>query len=166
MTGKGIPAEEFELPSEDERKERLRRYIKLYRNEGIRLVPLKPKSKQPLVKWSELRDKPLDDQEVEGWFRSFADFGLAAICGRPSGGLVVIDFDDSKAFDRFMNGLVEKDLIVRTWTVETARGFHVYFRLPDELIDGIRNKQLSTGVELKADGGLATLPPSIHESGH
>ena len=51
-------------------------------------------------------------------------------------------------------------------TVEaiTARGRHVYFKWPEEVVRNSASK-IGTHIDIRGDGGYVLCPPSIHPSG-
>ena len=51
-------------------------------------------------------------------------------------------------------------------TVEaiTARGRHVYFKIPGERVPNSASK-IAPGIDVRGDGGYVLAPPSIHPSG-
>jgi len=80
-----------------------------------------------------------------------------------SGNLVVLDFDSRDKFLDYCTLLQDKfniDLFNYIRVVTTARGNHVYFRLPTA-IKSLKFPQL----DVKAEGGYVMAPPSIHPSG-
>jgi hypothetical protein len=83
--------------------------------------------------------------------------GLAVVLGSASGGLACRDWDDAGAYHRWADD--HPGLAATLPTVQTPRGFHVYFAGPEgyhELGDG----------EYRADAGhYCLLPPSLHPDG-
>ena len=125
--------------------------LALYASLGFATVPLRPRDKRPLFPgWQ--RGDPA------AWGRAPLDANVGIVTGRPSGGLVVLDFDGVETAD--VLGDTPAELARRTLVVRTARGWHVYAREP-----GVRSCRWR-GVDVKAEGGLVVAPPSIHPSGH
>lgn len=83
--------------------------------------------------------------------------GLALICGPVSGGVVVRDFDDMPAYERWATE--HPDLAATLPTVQTARGCHIYFKSDHDCI-----KKIGDTGELRG-AGYVLLPPSRHPSG-
>lgn len=133
---------------------------------GYAPVPLGPE-KVPLVKWGAF------EVESPTWRVLYGDWwpawqratGVAMICGRPHG-VVVVDFDDEPSWAWALGNLPA----VRG--VRTRRGGHLHFAHPARGIVGNRSGRaaivLEAGVraDVKALGGLATGPCSRHPSGH
>jgi hypothetical protein len=51
-----------------------------------------------------------------------------------------------------------------TVEVITARGRHLYFKMPDRPVRNSAGK-IAAGIDVRGDGGYTLLPPSIHPSG-
>lgn len=69
-----------------------------YRDAGISVIPIRVDgSKAPAVAtWKPFQSRLATDAELQAWFQRPA--GIALVCGRVSGGLEVIDFDDGSVF--------------------------------------------------------------------
>ena len=144
-------------------------YARYYVSHGLSVIPLKPRGKEPLVKWKEFQERLPNDEEIEKWFRS-GSVNIGIVTGRVSGNLVVLDFDGKEAFKAFVEKLRKASEKLRfainhTWVVETGKGFHIYLRLPrDDLVPRTKPKLLDR-VDLKGEGGYVVAPPSVHPSG-
>jgi len=137
-----------------------------YARAGWALIPIGP-DKQPnfgllprdsdgKAVWNALAEQPATEAEVERWFELCPDTNLGVITGWPSGGVVVADFDCRPPRDWY---------IPVTPRVTTQRGEHVYFFSARPVRSGslvYNGKRIG---ELKADGGIAVLPPSLHPAG-
>jgi len=135
-----------------------------YVGRGWSIIPVLQGTKRPPCKWEDFQKRLPTEAELRQWFgpgngKPYGD--LAVVLGQVSGRLVVRDFDQPDAYDRWRNEY--QDLAVQLPTVKTSRGHHVYFRLaPGSSVKGI--VKLEDG-ELRADGGIVVLPPSRHPSG-
>jgi hypothetical protein len=140
-----------------------------YHKLGFNVLPTND-NKEPLVKWGQWRTQrqTLADVEAMPWARSR---GIAAMCGAVSGGLVVVDFDkqiDRSAVDHFLVALdLSKDY---SWLVQTpGGGWYVRLIVPDIPSDRTgrldRPGKVGGHIELRYEGILAMLPPSIHSEG-
>src|SRR5690606_34972004 len=119
--------------------------------QGIRVFPLKPRSKIPLTR-NGFKDATCDVEKVKRWWTRWPDANIGIVPG-PSG-LVGFDVDgpEGEATARSL-GLFE----VPTLRVRTGRedgGIHLYFRRPAAL-DHIPNQKLGpTGkLEVRGDAG-------------
>ena len=124
--------------------------LKRHREFRFSLIPLKPRSKIPFVKWKEYR---LNNKD----FLSFLarDINWAIRCDE---NFHALDFDDIEVYTKFIQekGEVFKDAPV----VHTGRGYHIWFK-PRKPVSSFS----VNGVEVKGRGSMVVAPPSIHPSG-
>lgn len=137
---------------------------------GISFIPV-GRNKRPLLKWEEFQHRLPTKPEAYTWFKRNS-YQIAIVCGKISGGLTVLDFDDLS--DEYLLKWCEQPY---TYTmvgilpfVQTGNGTHVYFRSALE----IGNKKLARKeengkilnlIETRGEGGYAICPPSLHPSG-
>lgn len=95
---------------------------------------------------------------LRDWFDRYVLSGIAVVCGRVSGGLVIRDFDDEAAYKRWAQRFPE--LALSAPTVRTKRGYHVYFQCETT----VRSRRLENG-ELRAERHYVVCPPSLHPQG-
>ncbi len=120
---------------------------------GFNLIPLKPKSKEPIggFNWKEYQE-----EKYTGSFPSTCNIGV--VCGRSSGNLFVVDLDDEsliKDFEEF-----------KTLKVKTGKGQHLYFHFhgfppPNKKLDDKRGRH----IDIKSQGGYVLAPSSVHPNG-
>lgn len=136
-------------------------YIEL----GMAVVILGKESKQPVTVHTPngLDDATRDVDTARGWWELTPKCNVAMSCGGPSGGVIVVDIDRKNGEDGYAT--------MREWEKEhgdlpeTATcctptgGYHLYYRA-DRFIAPSVNKEL--GVDIRGDGSMAVLPPSIH----
>lgn len=135
----------------------MRDFIEYYLSLGFALIPCAPRSKRPVVPWRRYEEEPPSREQVYRWFSGGEELNVAVILGRPSGNLIAIDFDDAGLYSEFFDReKVEK----ATMVVKTGKGYHVYFRT----VEPVRTARFGR-VEIRGDGGITVLPPSIHPSG-
>lgn len=131
--------------------------------EGQAVIPIRWRSKRPaLSEWEPYQSQLPSPEEILHWFPDRLH-NLAIITGVR--GLAVIDFDSMDRFIYWKLWTVKKgypaDYVAGvTYMVQSARGMHVYIRLPHDE----RNRALE-GIDVKAKGGYVLAPPSIHPSG-
>ena len=145
-----------------------------YYGKGLSVIPLKHRSKEPIIKWAEYQGRVATIDEFKKWFEE-KERNIAIICGRISGNLIVIDFDNEEKFKWFIEEIVPKlpeslkFAISNTWIVKTGKGYHIYLRVhedPEEFAKRFRTKpRFIEGVDIKGEGGYVVAPPSIHPSG-
>jgi hypothetical protein len=51
----------------------------------------------------------------------------------------------------------------QTLIVKTARGWHIYFKLPQDIMIPCSS---GNGLDIRGNGGFVVAPPSIHSTGH
>jgi hypothetical protein len=125
---------------------------------GVSVIPIRPGTKKPaLLSWSRYQQARADHETLERWFER-PETGLAVICGDVSDGLVVRDFDQQDAYDRWAREF--RGLADSLPTVRTARGCHVYARVRGSS----RTRRFPDG-ELRGDGAYVVCPPSLHSTG-
>jgi len=109
------------------------------------------------VEWKKYQSRKPTPEEIEEWFTGTGR-NIAVICGAVSGNLVVIDFDEKKNYKKIFGTGMSKETLV----VETARGYHVYFRTRFP-VKSFKITQF--GIDVKGEGGYVLFPPSKHPSG-
>ena len=128
-----------------------------YADRGWAVVPLTGKHPNwPVLStvygtnsWKQLGQQPASPDEIRAWVEADSTTGIGIICGQPSGGLVVADFDTDQP--RFLPP---------TPTVRTGRGRHAYFRDPT-----VTSTVVQPWGELRSTGSYVVAPPSRHDSG-
>lgn len=142
---------------------------------GISVAPLRlDGSKATTIQWGHLRDRLATDEELVKWFTA-GRAGIAALCGKASGGLEVLDHDGDGFFVRWRAlGKAEGlDFIDDLPIVQTGKpwGRHVYYRVA-ECSAGEKLAQLEDGqtaIEFRGEGQYVVAPGSpatVHESGN
>lgn len=130
---------------------------------GQSVIPIRYRDKRPEIStWEPYKSQLPSPNEIIHWFPD-KFHNLAIITGVR--GLAVIDFD---SMDRYVfwqlwaarRGMPAYYVAQATYKVQTARGMHVYIRLPHDE----RNRSLE-GIDVKAKGGYVLAPPSVHPSG-
>ncbi len=119
--------------------------------------------KHPRVRWDEYQERRADQDEVRRWLRRWPATNLAVVTGAVSG-LVVVDVDPRAGGDEEFVRLEARHGAIPD-TVESLTGgggFHLYFRHPG---GSVPSGPFAPGIDVKADGGLAVVPPSVHQSG-
>lgn len=93
-------------------------------------------------------------KDIDTHFERYQDAGIAILTGKESN-LTVIDFD-TKSNDLIM----ELATVAPTYTVETKKGFHLYYQYRDDPILKQGTNRFSDGVDVRSDGGLIFSPPT------
>ncbi len=125
-----------------------------YLKQGFSIIPVQ--GKRPLVKWKNLQTKQVTNEEFLAWFERYPNItGIALVINSP---IVVLD--------------VEKDERVEDLTLpETVcansggGGKHYYFLYSGSYPIGNRTRIAGRRIDVRAEGGVIILPPSVHASG-
>jgi hypothetical protein len=156
---------------------------------GISIIPIKVDgSKVPaLSSWKSFQRRQPGLSQVQTWFRPGNNQpGIGTICGKVSGNLELLDFDEGKLFDPWCD-LVDAEapgLLAKLNIVETpreSRGYHVRYRCTSVQIPGNTKLAMRPGVdektgktknvtliETRGEGGLGLAPggnPRAHKTG-
>ena len=155
-----------------------------YLTGGLSLVPCSPRTKRPenalLPKdengkptWKPYQTAPASAETVKNWFRQGCT-SVAASGGKVSGGLLVIDFDDPRSYDKWRKqvGNLADGLPVQR-TGREGGGYQVWLRCPEPgrsnklayVPDEAEDEGRRIAIEIKGEGGYAVLPGSLHPSG-
>jgi hypothetical protein len=132
-------------------------------SKGMRVFPLWPGTKEPLIKdWP--KRATTDINVVRGWWRS-GHYNIGVATGEGSGIWVLdVDGDEGEATLRVLEA--EHAALPPTVKVITGRGRHLYFGWP--IGTEIRNSQSRDdmpGLDVRGNGGYVLAPPSVHPSG-
>ena len=135
-----------------------------HRARGWSVIPLRHGTKMPLVPWERYQRELPGEQEIRGWLGLWPDANLAVVTGSVSG-VVVLDVDPRHDGEASLESL-EREHGPLPATVEAATGGggrHFYFR-PREA--PVRTRiGIAPGLDLKGEGGVVVVPPSLHPSG-
>ncbi len=127
-----------------------------YARLGFSVIPVR--GKKPTIRsWKPYQTTPMGPGEIARRFSSPKVTGLAVILGSVSGDLCCRDFDRVEAYRAWARKF--PGYAATLPTVQTARGFHVYFRAK-----AVRTHKFEDG-ELRGEGGYCLLPPSRHPDG-
>ena len=131
---------------------------------GWSVVPMAPRSKKPLLPWLEYQQRRATPEEIRAWFRRWPEANIAVVTGEISN-IVVLDIDPHHGGEAALI-LLEDETGPIPSTVEASTGGggrHLYFAYPGRRV---RNRAgLRPGIDLRGDGGIIVVPPSIHPSG-
>ena len=134
---------------------------------GISVIPIRPddRKRPALAAWKPYQERCATDDELARWFGQGADRGIAGVCGRVSGGLIIVDIDDAVLAERFLEanvGLRESTLCVRTG----GGNLHVYLRAPRAPPKfSLRRGPAPLPIDVQGEGAYVVMPPSRHASG-
>lgn len=131
---------------------------------GWSIVPIKARTKRPLVRWLPYQERRPEVEEVRNWFQRWSDAGLGIVTGTVSN-LVVLDIDVGHGGDDSLRELEQRHgpLPVTVEAITGGGGRHIYFSHPGGRVPS--RVGLAPGIDLRAEGGLVVAPPSVHPSG-
>ena len=132
-----------------------RQYLKLLAR-GFAIFPVRHRGKEPLTPHG-FKDASCEPAHAELWTRRWPSCNWGVALGSASR-CMVLDFDTK---DGLANFECEHGKLPATYTVRTARGMHLYFRLPE---GGASTRVFDDG-ELRSDGAYVVAEGSIHPSG-
>lgn len=127
-----------------------------YLSLGLSVIPLRPKGKEPLIKWQEFQSRRATPEEVKEWFLKWPDANVGIVTGGVSG-VAVVDLDGTDGL-KSANNLGLMSSIVSL----TGNGKHLWYKNVGTIQNAVR---LMPGVDVRGEGGYVVAPPSIHESG-
>ena len=125
--------------------------------QGITPIPLCPNSKRPIIPWRKMRAHKPPATIVRQWFDTWPDANLGVLCGAA---LTVLDFDRPAEYWKWLRSAMSGPLPRTSYTVQTARGYHVYLHILDA-----PDRTLSMGGGEVKGSGYVVAPPSIHPTG-
>jgi hypothetical protein len=120
--------------------------------------------KHPRVRWQEYAEHGATTAEVREWWRRWPTANIGVVTGAVSR-VAVVDIDPRSAGDATLAAIVD-DAGGPPSTVETMTGgggSHLWFVIEGD--QSLASVVLGPGLELKAEGSLVVVPPSLHVSG-
>lgn len=126
-----------------------------YSKKGLVVVPIVKGQKHPAIDWKKYQNQRPTDEELKTWFEN-KDVGIGLITGKLSG-IVVVDEDSYKK--------TGSDLKLNTplRVLTGGGGKHYYFKYQDGVTNTVNQ---SKAVDIRGEGGLVVIPPTIHPSGN
>ncbi|OGG48695.1 hypothetical protein A3C18_02415 [Candidatus Kaiserbacteria bacterium RIFCSPHIGHO2_02_FULL_54_11b] len=124
-----------------------------YAEMGYSIIPIRAKSKKPLVDWKRYQTERATPEEIEKWFKEWPNMNIGIITGAISG-IAVVDVENGGSLE----GLPP------TVTAKTGGGgWHLYYRHPGHKVGNeVRTRELT---DVRGDGGYVVAPPSVSEKG-
>jgi DNA-binding MarR family transcriptional regulator len=132
-----------------------------YLRQGFSVLPLDPRSKEPVGYWAPYQYQPASEKVIRGRWTVNPDNNVGVItCAgatEEARRLVIFDFDDPELYAKHRARLPDK-----TCTVSSGRagGKHVWILAPEP----IATYNLP-GLDIKGVGGYCVAPPSTHANG-
>ena len=136
-------------------------HLEWYLEQGFSVIPLIVGKKEPAVdSWKPFQEKKPTKVQIEKWFYSGSQYNMGVVCGRVSGNLVVLDFEDAKiAYKVFGKGITKETFCVKSGS---GKGLHIYFFAEY----GCRKFKISElALDVQGEGSYVAAAPSLHPSG-
>jgi hypothetical protein len=138
-----------------------------YAGRGWPVFPCRPMSKIPAT-LNGFNDATIDEAKIREWWTACPTLNIGIRTGAISG-FVVIDLDYRPPDDGWVSWTRLMDELSipyhRTFTVSTpSDGMHMYYLHPGVEIRNSTSK-LGPGIDVRADKGCITAPPSVTETG-
>jgi hypothetical protein len=140
-------------------------------NAGVSIIPIDHNTKRPTVNWKQYQAMIADEATVRRWFASDIR-SFAVVCGKVSGGLLVLDFDAAGFFERWVEavGDIAQGLPVQR---TGGGGYQVFVRCSEPggnaklawKVDEAERTGRTVAIETRGEGGYAVIAPSLHPSG-
>lgn len=139
-------------------------YAAEYRLRGLSVVPQLPGSKCPCVKWKPFQDRRQTVEELHEWWSRWPNAGIALVLGSISG-VFAVDIDGEEAHRTFVEKLGEVPIGPKSLSGSGKPfRYHLLFR-PPPFKTTAKFCPWHPKLELRGDGGIIVVPPSIHKSG-
>ncbi|NUO06971.1 MAG: bifunctional DNA primase/polymerase [Candidatus Brocadia sinica] len=130
-----------------------------YLKQGFSVIPSNPKTKAPLVPWTEYQNRLPSEDEICSWFKQHPKAMLSLVTGEFSG-ITVVDADSEEAISRIEEVLPES---LELPCVRTPRdGRHFYFAYDPSIPT---KAGILPNTDTRSDGGCCVCPPSSNSSG-
>lgn len=139
---------------------------KEYLRSGLCTLPTKPeKPKAPFGYWTQYQTRRPTEQELQTLFSNAGNgCGIGLVCGKISGGLEVIDFDNGASeFQKWKSG-IPPELLQKLTIERTPHGRHVYYRAPNVERShklAMTKDEKAVLIETRGQGGFIASVPGI-----
>jgi hypothetical protein len=133
-----------------------------YAARGWHVFPLAPRSKVPLKGSSGFKDATTNPATLRRWFGQGYPYNLAIGTGLISG-LLMLDADGQEGTESLERLQAEHGRLPATLMSQSSRGPHLWFKLTVPAPSTA--SEIAPKIDVRADGGYAVAPPSIHPSG-
>ena len=131
-----------------------------YLSQGIPAIPSDPKTKIPLVKWTDYQSRLPTQEETISMFRQYPKSMISLVTGKISN-LLVVDADSEDAIKTIEDNI--PDSIETTIDISPRGGRHYWW-----LMNGKQWQTKSAvlkNIDIRANGGVIVAPPSRNDSG-
>jgi len=132
------------------------KWADFYLSIGCSVIPLR-EGKLPAVQWKEFQERKAERTELMKWFVD-SGWGMAIVCGKVSGNLVRIDFDDPADYAE----LKSKFPITPTFKSQRKGGGYGMLLRSTETVPLLPQKTFKDypKLEVRGEGGITVVPPT------
>lgn len=131
-----------------------------YHDRGWCAIPIRHKEKAAEIPWRARQEERPEREQVEEWFSDGKNHNIGIVCGKVSGNLVVLVFNEKGDYQPFAK---QNPVFGLCDVVETYRGYHIYIHL---MMTSVTSHIYAGGrFEIKSDGTYVVAPPSLHPEG-
>lgn len=150
--------------------------VSAYLHSGLSIIPIKRDgSKRPMLdSWLEYQERQATPDELAAWIRTGCE-GWGLVCGKVSGNVEVIDFDDPDLFTPWREQIPVTLYAALTVAQTPSGGWHVIYRCQEiEKNQKIARRlnettgEIETLIETRGEGGQILVEPTTgayHETG-
>lgn len=129
-----------------------------YLRRGLSVIPINPTGKKPFVKWKPYQTSLPTEAEINYWWTKWPNANVGIVTGSLSG-IVILDVDGVDA----MKLLEGRDLPPTVSVMTREDRYQYWYRHPGKRIKNFTNiLGNDSHVDIRADGGYAVIPPSVH----
>lgn len=130
-----------------------------YRSMGFSVVPSNPKTKAPLIPWTEYQKRLATKREIVDWWTRYPRAMVSLVTGQTSR-VTVIDADSQEAISQIEDTLPDS---MEVPCVQTPRGGkHFYFAYEPSIPT---KAGVIQNIDTRNDGGCCVTPPSVNGNG-
>jgi hypothetical protein len=129
---------------------------------GLHVFPCLPRDKRPATS-NGVKAATADPDTIRRLWQTLPDANIGVATGIPSG-VFILDVDGIDAEAELRKLEAQHGALPATVEVITARGRHVYFKMPNAAIRNSAGK-LGPRLDIRATGGYVLAPPSVHPTG-
>jgi hypothetical protein len=129
---------------------------------GLAVFPCGVAAKVPTTPHG-VKDATTDVNIIRQWWRTDSNYNIAVATGAVSR-IFVVDVDGLDAEFELRKLEAEHGELPSSIEVITARGRHIYFQWPAQLVRNSAGR-IGPGIDVRGDGGYVLVPPSVHPSG-
>jgi len=134
----------------------------LLAGKGLHVLPCLPRDKPPATA-NGVKAATADPDTIRRLWQPLPEANIGIATGNPSN-IFAVDVDGVDAEAELRKLEAQHGALPPTVEVITARGRHVYFKMPTAPIRNSTGK-LGPGLDIRATGGYVLAPPSIHPTG-